>query len=65
MHKDSNHAATGIIKEKTVEFDLYHEPIAHWQPTPAPVKFEPVYITFIPERATPAIFQPPRITPNA
>lgn len=63
--KETAHHATTTLKEKTEEIVLFHEPIQSWQSLTTPVIYEMAYIDEIPETYKAAVFQPPRILPNA
>lgn len=63
--KETAHHATATLKEKTEEIVFFHELIQSWQSPATPVIYEMAYIDEIPETYKAAVFQPPRILPNA
>lgn len=60
-HKDTTHHSSTLLKEKTEEVVLFHEPHTDWTPAPTAIIYETAYINVIPETYSPAIFQPPRL----
>ena len=62
---DSTQHPSATLKEKTVEITLFHEQAQQWQSPAIPLKHEMAYTAITPAIHTAAIFQPPRLMPNA
>jgi hypothetical protein len=64
-HKDGTPHSPSTIKEKTEDTVLFHELVQSWQSPVILITHEMTYLEIIPETSPAAIFQPPRLTPNA
>ncbi len=62
---DSSQHPSATLKEKTVDIMLFHDQAQQWQSPTLSVTHEMAYTEITPAIHTAAIFQPPRLMPNA